>query len=329
MISIVVAVYNIESLLHHCVDSVLRQDDTDWELILVNDGSEDNSDILCRKYASADSRIKYVKKENGGLSSARNAGIRAASGEWIIFVDGDDYLLPNTISTLKELIQQSGDSVDLVQYGFLEVANYELFRPNAVKKTLIDIVEDRVEMFERLLYIGGEAASGCTKLIKMSVAKSLLFKEGIIHEDEEFTTRPLFKVNAVAYTDFKPYVYVRRKNSITTSCFSEKRLDIIKIMLERIELLERHGYNNSANKYRLKFIRNLYIIYMAARAVNNKDACIIISQHLKKQLEVFEPPQNSLSRIEATKYKLIRLGIPIQKLESLVRSLLNKQIHYE
>lgn len=329
MISIVVAVYNIEALLHYCVESVLGQDSADWELILVNDGSKDNSGVLCENYASSDPRIKYVFKENGGLSSARNAGIKAANGDWIIFVDGDDYLLPDTISTLKELIEQSDKTIDLIQYGYREVTDYNSFTTIDKGNTSIEVVKNRVEMFDRLLDIGGEAASGCTKLLKTSIAKTLLFKEGIIHEDEEFTTRLLLNIKAVVYTDFKPYIYVRRKNSITTSSFSEKRLDIIKIMIDRIEMLNHHGLKDTANKVRLKLILNLDTMYMAASAAHKRETCVEISHNLKKQLSLLDKSNISLSRFKTYKYRLLKLGFPILRIESMVRGLLNKQIRYE
>ena len=150
MISIVVAIYNIESLLHYCIDSILNQDDSNWELILVNDGSTDDSLTICRKYAELDSRISVVDKTNGGLSSARNAGILVAHGDWVMFIDGDDYILPNTISTLNKLIGLAYKDIDLVQYGYTEVAGYK----SAVKiegSISYDKITDREEMFNRLL----------------------------------------------------------------------------------------------------------------------------------------------------------------------------------
>ncbi|WP_305156483.1 glycosyltransferase [uncultured Muribaculum sp.] len=328
MISIVVAIYNIESLLHYCIDSILNQDDSNWELILVNDGSTDDSLTICRKYAELDSRISVVDKTNGGLSSARNAGILVAHGDWVMFIDGDDYILPNTISTLNKLIGLAYKDIDLVQYGYTEVAGYK----SAVKiegSISYDKITDREEMFNRLLSIGGEAASGCTKLIRHDLASKLLFKEGIIHEDEEFTTRLLFNINAVAYTEFRPYMYVRRSNSITTTSFNTKRLDIIHIMLDRIEMLRNSGLMDMAEKFRLKLIRSLNLLYLAASAVKDSDSCSIIIRELNCQLRNCNINQLGMSKTEQYKYMLTRIGFPMLKSEAIIRRWLNKQVRYE
>lgn len=107
VISVIVPVYNAEKTLRRCVDSLLSQDFPDAEIILINDGSTDASDELCRGYQAADARIVYLKKENGGVSSARNAGLDLASGTYITFVDSDDYVEPDYFQTILELIEQS------------------------------------------------------------------------------------------------------------------------------------------------------------------------------------------------------------------------------
>ncbi len=99
-ISIIVPVYNIEKYFHRCVDSILSQTFTDFELLLINDGSNDNSGAICDEYAAKDARIRVFHKENGGVSSARNLGLDNAKGEWITFVDSDDYVKPDYLSNL-------------------------------------------------------------------------------------------------------------------------------------------------------------------------------------------------------------------------------------
>ena len=96
-VSIIVPVYNIENYIRVCVESILAQTYESFELILVDDGSKDNSGILCDEYAAIDSRVKVIHKENGGVSSARNAGLRQAKGDWIMHVDGDDWIEPDMI----------------------------------------------------------------------------------------------------------------------------------------------------------------------------------------------------------------------------------------
>lgn len=123
MISVIVPVYNVEGVLHYCIDSILAQSFSEFELILVDDGSSDGSGILCDEYAARDKRITVIHKENGGVSSARNTGIKASSGDYICFIDSDDYIAKNY---LEELIntQDSFPDFDNIWCGFKTVSDY-------------------------------------------------------------------------------------------------------------------------------------------------------------------------------------------------------------
>lgn len=328
MISIIVPVYNIKPYLHFCVDSILNQDSSNWELILVNDGSSDGSEDICLNYSLNNQQIKLVNKQNGGLSSARNAGLDVASGDWVLFVDGDDYLHPNTISVLENLISLIPYNVGLIQYGYQEVKEYcECQTENSINLKF-DIVEDEREMFNRLLHIGGEAASGCTKLIRARDLDGLKFKEGIIHEDEEFVTRLLSSIKSICYCNFKPYMYVRRPSSITTSKFNPRRLDIIDIMKSRIDVLIQKGFTDIANKFRLKLVRNLWTMFMAASAAKEKASCARILKEIKTQIRLLDS-STDVSRYEKLRYFLECIGLPIMQLENMVRNINHKQIRYE
>ena len=123
VISVIVPVYNVEKVLYHCIDSILNQSFVDFEILLVNDGSTDNSGRICDKYAEKDTRVKVIHKQNGGVSSARNAGIEAAQGEYICFVDSDDYLESNYLKELIETKKKYPD-FDNVWCGFQTVEDY-------------------------------------------------------------------------------------------------------------------------------------------------------------------------------------------------------------
>lgn len=134
MVSVIIAIYNVETYLSKCLDSILGQSYSDLEIILVNDGSTDNSGIICEKYAEIDSRIKYVYQENEGLSGARNTGLRTASGDYILMVDGDDALHPQMIEILHRLIK-SGDYDFSMCYG-IRVNDLDIPLSEVSKKTL-------------------------------------------------------------------------------------------------------------------------------------------------------------------------------------------------
>lgn len=112
MISVIVPVYKVENSIHRCIDSVLNQSFQDWELILINDGSPDNSGAICDEYATKDNRIRVLHKENGGVSSARNLGLDNAKGDWIVFIDGDDTIAPDHLRLISENTEH-----DLIVFG--------------------------------------------------------------------------------------------------------------------------------------------------------------------------------------------------------------------
>lgn len=329
MISIIVAVYNIEEEVKYCIESILKQSHPDWELILVNDGSKDNSKAVCEKYAQVDSRIKVISKSNGGLSSARNAGLSNATGQWVMFVDGDDYIKADTIKVLTRLTEELNDSVSCIQYGYTEVNDYLLTDGIINEDYKLEVVNDPQIMFDRLLSIGGEAASACTKLLRRDLMNQFKFKEGIINEDEEFTSRLLLGIDGMAYCNIKPYMYVRRVNSITTSRFSKKRLDLISIMQERINLLHSRGFNDTAQKFRVKMIDSLNIMFLAARAADDINSCDIIKKEMINQLCLINYSTVPWSRAIRNKYRGIARKLPILEFEARLRKLLHKEVRYE
>ena len=132
-ISIVVPVYNVERYLPRCIESILRQTYTNFELILVDDGTPDRSGIICDRYAERDSRIRVIHKENGGVSTARNTGIDAAKGEWITFVDSDDWVSDEYLKTLTTHLHNN--SYDLVIGGF-EFRHFTVWKGDAEEGTV-------------------------------------------------------------------------------------------------------------------------------------------------------------------------------------------------
>lgn len=323
MISIIVPVYNISAVLHYCVDSLIaQQGDADCEIILVDDGSTDGSAEICDEYAET-TAVEVVHKTNGGLSSARNAGIDKARGEWLIFVDGDDVLLPGTIKRLAEYCGIAKNNVDYIQYGYQETSDYSSngLTPVPAKPCTPRILTAAADKFAYLLNTGGEAASMCTKMVRRRIFDTLRFKEGILHEDEQFTTHLLLESKNGAYVSDKPYVYIRRPGSITTHRFNSRRLDIINIMNERISLLRQAGLNDAARDFTRRLINNLHLLYMAAAAVGDSASKRLIRKEYRNALSA----HNDLKITE----KLTRLGFPMLQSEAMVRKLLNRQLYFD
>ena len=152
MVSVIIPIYNVDTYLSKCLDSVLGQTFSDLEIILVNDGSTDKSGIICEKYAEKDRRIKYIYQKNEGLSCARNTGLRAALGEYILMVDGDDAIHPQMIGILHHLIK-SGDYDFAMCYGLrvkdLDIPISNVYEETIEKKELIEIIEPNSSKIDR------------------------------------------------------------------------------------------------------------------------------------------------------------------------------------
>lgn len=327
MISIIVPVFNIEKYISKCIENILNQTDHNWELILVNDGSTDKSKVICESYLKINDNIRLINKANGGLSSARNAGLDKINGDWVLFLDGDDYILPHTIEVLTKILNDAPPDLDFLQYGYQEISEGDINGIKIEQNTDIEYISDLSEKFKRLINIGGEAASGCTKLIRKEILLNLKFKEGIIHEDEEFTQRLLIESKLVGYfPNFKPYIYIKRSGSIITSGFNRKRLDILPIMNERLKLLADNDQEDLISLFRKNFINSLMILYLAASAVKEKEACRILMKELSKQIKAFKLNDSSIKPTKKIKLFLIKHHLPILQFESILRKILRKQI---
>lgn len=213
LISVVIPVYNRETTLRKCVDSILAQTYENIEVILVNDGSTDRSEDICRSYEQADSRVSVISKANGGLSSARNAGIDGSHGEYLFFVDSDDWIDSDTLEVLlKTALLKDTDVTGCCAYF-----NY----PNGTEKsrasTQIDICDTR-SLIKWMLEggIGANAAWG--KLFKKSLFENLRFDESCdFCEDDEFSFRMARKAKGYVRIADAKYHYFQNFNGMVLS----------------------------------------------------------------------------------------------------------------
>lgn len=266
LVSIIVPVYNIENYAENCIKSLVNQTYQDIEIILVDDGSTDNSGKICDDFAQQHELIKVVHKENGGLSSARNAGLDVASGDYIMFIDGDDYIAENAVEILLKHI--ANNDADMVQFDYEETfVPYKSTKSSATDTK--ELVTDLKQMFEKLYLIGGPAASSCTKLYKKELFNTLRFKEGIIHEDEFLITELLPQVKSILYIPDKLYFYVMRTGSIVKSGFSKKRLDSLMVSENRIDKLEKLGFSELKEKEKNRWFTTAVNLWCDTTAVKD------------------------------------------------------------
>lgn len=229
VISVIVPVYNVEKVLYHCIDSILNQIFNDFELILVDDGSTDNSGRICDEYAGKDTRAKVIHKQNGGVSSARNAGIEVAQGEYICFVDSDDYLESNYLKELVETKRKYAD-YDNIWCGFQTVEDYNGKNKEAViakNDTGISCysLEDIMILHERWL-----DASPCNKLFnkRVVVNNNIKFPEDLsLGEDLLFNFEYLDSTKGKIVVINQPlYNYIRDGKESLDNKYYPDLLDI-------------------------------------------------------------------------------------------------------
>ena len=221
MISVIVPVYNVEKYLERCVKSIVAQTYKDLEILLIDDGSTDKSGKMCDEFLQTDSRIKVFHKQNGGLSDARNYGIEHSAGEFISFVDSDDYIDEKMLETLHRLITEN--DADLAVCSAMDVfEGKEVTQVKEIKEFNLN----KVESYKYMLR-GDGIPSACNKLYKRQTVGDVRFPVGKLYEDGFFTPQILKKVEKTAVTSKPMYYYFRRADSITTKPFRKGDLDVI------------------------------------------------------------------------------------------------------
>ena len=218
LLSVIIPVYNVEEYLAKCLDSILGQTYRNLEVILVNDGSKDGSGKICDIYAQKDSRIRVIHKENGGLSSARNAGMDAATGEYITFVDSDDWLEADGYAHLMNLMERY--QVKLVCGGNYDVDGGTGTRTLGVCPSREEVVTAE-EFVGRMFLWQGCDSSACDKIYHKSLLENFRYPEGRVCEDVAVTYKIVLGTDRAAFSDRPFYNYYHRPGSITISTARE------------------------------------------------------------------------------------------------------------
>lgn len=225
-ISIIVPIYNVELYLHRCVDSLLRQTYKNFELILVDDGSPDNCGAICDEYAAADSRICVIHKPNGGLSDARNAGLEVVQGEYIAFVDSDDWVAKDYLERLMATLIDTG--ADICECDVLRTSGEEICPEQGTP-----VVYETAEALLQLIHDGVFRQYVWNKLYRREVIADILFPKGKTNEDEFWTYQVFGNAKMVAKISDVLYFYFQRPGSIMGETYSLRRLDALEAKLQR------------------------------------------------------------------------------------------------
>ena len=244
-ITVIVPVYNVENYLNKCLDSLINQTYKNLEIIVINDGSTDNSGEICQEYAQKDNRIIYVEQENGGLSDARNAGLERMTGSYVTFVDSDDWVEPNYVEVLhNKLIGYQADIAIGNYYSYNEDEAMYYFHVNS--ESYYEKLYDNISIFENLYDAkqmkSFSLISAWGKLYKAELFDYIRFDKGKLGEDGYINQKLYLLVQKVIYINQGLYAYRQRSGSITKTWTEKWMHALVDAMSERITLLANMGY---------------------------------------------------------------------------------------
>ena len=265
-ISIIVPVYNVEKYICKCIDSILNQTFTDFELIRIDDGSTDKSGKICDEYKKKDSRIKVIHKKNEGLSSARNIGLDIAQGKYIGFVDSDDYIDENMYEVLYKDIRNNNSDISMCEYDFI-YDNNQIEEFNDEKYIINYSNYEALSLFYTSKYMFFVVA--WNKLYKKEIFKDIRYPVGKINEDGFIAHKIIFNCKKITYNSEKLYHYYQSNNSITRSKFTIKNLDKLEYMSERITFFKNNGYEDLSLQAKSSFINEFFKLYFRAKSELN------------------------------------------------------------
>ena len=307
LLSIIVPGQNVEAYVGKCLDSLLDQNinSSDYEIIVVNDGSTDKTKEIVEGYVSSHSNIILINQQNKGLSGARNSGVKVARGSYVMYIDSDDYIEKNV---LKELLAQAErDNLDVLRYNYKNVdEDYKVIVPKRNNKLYVDYSGDVTDGFSFLTHRLGYACYAWQFLMKVEVAKNVLFKEGIYFEDTEWAPRMLNEAKRVASTDVVVYNYMKRTNSITNAVDDVKKRKVIEDKMSLIEGLRQQSVGKVDKSWYEGMIAHTVLSIMGLVAIQYYDERNPYISRLKR-MDVFPLSMNKSSL--RNKIKLMMISV--------------------
>ena len=297
-VSIIVPVYNVEKYLTKCIDSIINQTYKYLEIILVDDGSTDNSSQICDQYAIKDNRIKVIHKENGGLSDARNVGIKNSTGEYLSFIDSDDYIDKDMIECLYNAITNTNSDIAVCgKYIEGETGKYYLKNVNSQLK-----IYNSKEALKSILTNNLIDVSACDKLFKKTLFKDIQFPKNKYFEDMGTIYKLIDLCNSIVHIGSAKYHYIQRQDSITKTKFDMRYNDLYEHMNQLIELINKKY--NYLTEYVLSYqLQNLITIITEYHNSINEDKENYIEIRNKAYKELKNNKKNILKskKIKLTK----------------------------
>lgn len=280
LISVIIPVYNVEKYVERCIKSILKQTYHNIEVIVVNDGSTDNSGMICKKIIKGDKRCVYKEKQNGGLSDARNFGVELATGKYVTFIDSDDYVEADYIENLYSCFLSHPD-IDMAICGAI---NIDEDGEKITELIFPDGKYDKKTALKGLLYANKFECYAWGKLYKREIFEKYLFTVNRLFEDIDIMYKILMDVNSVYVIRYAGYYYVQRNNSITQQEFNYRQLDLIDIFndMERILLTQYPDLENAVNRR-----KSFSYIWLISKMMISSNPDIKLAKSIKKEINKF------------------------------------------
>jgi len=265
IVSIIIPVYKVEKYLDKCVQSVVEQTYKNLEIILVNDGSPDKCPEICKEWAKKDKRIKVINKENGGLSSARNAGIDICKGKYEMFIDSDDAVDKNIVKVLFDMIKKYNCDFSMCRPKLVgedyKIINLDVSNPS------VTVVEGEQVITQLFSSPFNYYMTAWAKLYKSSVFKNIRYPEQKLHEDEFVIHYILGNTKSFAYTDLPMYYYLQRQTSIVGQKNLKNKMHIYEAFKDRFNYLSTN-YPQFKDKIQSTYLHQIKDLYLS---IDNKD----------------------------------------------------------
>ena len=260
LISVIVPIYNVEKYICECVDSILNQTYSNIEILLIDDGSTDLSNKICDKYLNVDDRIKVFHKKNGGLSDARNYGIKKSLGKYICFIDGDDVISDDYVEKLYIGILKYNADISICGYQrFKCISDIKYIEEMQYKEVSLNEYLNNTFYYNKKEYY---TVSACGKLYNKKIFKDIKYPKGRLYEDICTIAPILNRADKIVLYNQKNYYYRITENSITTSSFNEKKMDLLKSCQENLEYIKNNNLDVVNASLCILFARSVELLSM-------------------------------------------------------------------
>ena len=296
-ISVIVPVYKVEKYIHKCVDSILAQTFTDFELWLVDDGSPDHCGAICDEYAQIDTRVKVIHKKNGGLSDARNTALDVMNGKYIFFVDSDDWISEDALEIMYSALERTGAKV--------ATGNIVSVREDGTEQALYSPVQDETVLIGEEMLTTLLRPNACNRLYAADLFQKLRYPVGRLYEDVFTYHKILAQIDSMVLVGKNTYYYLIRSGSIMNSEYSIKFTDIVDAVYDRAKWLDSIGQQKLADETRLFVYSQVAVAFAYLDKKNNQHL-----ERLKEVKAIYDECYNIIIRAEHISWKQkVRMAI--------------------